>query len=379
MTVPALPGWGKRIKFTIDHDKIDSALTWFPVTVYLSSTHGDCVFDELLSDANRFKIAFTKADGVTQLYAEIEKWDTASEVAIIHVSRDGWDISTSQDTDFYMYYNVGHSDNTAYIGEVTDSAVYNVWDDDFVLVVHMNQDPTDGSNVIKDSTQYGNHGTTTGSMDSNDLVAGKIGNAIQFDGSDDTINFGSASSLNDLILLTCEAWVKVDGWGPPAGSRFVAKAATTNADGWQILTSQNKNLILLSGWSGVPTYCAQWKTGNNTIMNAEYNWTLVGFIYDSEYTYNNPSLFIDETARSTSESPSPSGSRDSDAAQDLYAASTDGTDNFFEGIIDEIRMSKCIRSAAWWKATYWNGLDGLLTYGSEELCGGGGEFFLVFE
>jgi len=111
-----LSGWDKRIKLTTDQTKIDTAdLQWFPVTVFLSPTHGDCVFDELTSDANRFKIAFTKADGETQLYGEIEKWDDANESAIIHVSRDGWVISNTENTDFYMYYDIDHADNTDYI------------------------------------------------------------------------------------------------------------------------------------------------------------------------------------------------------------------------------------------------------------------------
>ena len=115
-----LDGWDKRrIKFTVDKDKIDTAdLEWFRVIVTLSPTHGDCVFDELTSDANRFKIAFTKADGETQLYGEIEKWDDANESAIIHVSRDGWVISNTENTDFYMYYDIDHADNTTYIGDI---------------------------------------------------------------------------------------------------------------------------------------------------------------------------------------------------------------------------------------------------------------------
>jgi len=115
-----LEGWDKRrIKFTVDETKIDTAdLTWFRVIVTLSPTHGDCVFDELTSDANRFKIAFTKADGTTELYGEIEKWDDANESAIIHVSRDEWVISNTENTDFYMYYDKDHADNTTYIGEM---------------------------------------------------------------------------------------------------------------------------------------------------------------------------------------------------------------------------------------------------------------------
>jgi len=37
-----LSGWDKRIKFTVDKDKIDTAdLTWFPVTVFLTATQAE--------------------------------------------------------------------------------------------------------------------------------------------------------------------------------------------------------------------------------------------------------------------------------------------------------------------------------------------------
>jgi len=133
-----LSGWDKRIKFTIDKDKIDTAdLAWFRVVVTLSSTQMEKVFAELVSDANRFKIAFVKADGTTELYGEIEKWDTANQKVIIHVSRDGWIISNTENIDFYMYYDIDHADNTDYIGDIDTAAGAAVWDGNFKLVTHM--------------------------------------------------------------------------------------------------------------------------------------------------------------------------------------------------------------------------------------------------
>ena len=110
-----LSGWDNRIKLTIDYTKVDAELSHFPVTVFLDPTHGDCVFDELTSDGNCLKIAFTKADGETELHAEIEKWDDANEEAVIHVSASGWVISNSENTDFYLYYDASHDDNIDYI------------------------------------------------------------------------------------------------------------------------------------------------------------------------------------------------------------------------------------------------------------------------
>src|SRR3989304_2409535 len=82
-----LSGWEKRVKITISKNNISGALSDFPVLVHLSSSsgmYGDdvrFVFDDLLNDANRKKIAITAGDGTTQCYTEIEKWDTSNKQA----------------------------------------------------------------------------------------------------------------------------------------------------------------------------------------------------------------------------------------------------------------------------------------------------------
>ena len=195
-----LTGWDQRIKLTIDYTKVDAGLTWFPVTVFLDPTHGDCVFDELTSDANRFKIAFTKADGETELYGEIEKWDDANELAIIHVSKDGWAISGSGDTDFYMYYDVDHADNTTYIGDINSTPGAAVWDGDFLCVLHMSQDPAIGGACILDSTSNSYDGTP-GGMDASNLVAGLNSYGLNFEYGDYVkVPYNATMDANEITV-----------------------------------------------------------------------------------------------------------------------------------------------------------------------------------
>ena len=108
--------YDQRIKLTIDNTKIDATLTWFPVTVLLTATAGEEVFVELDEDTDFDKVAFTKADESTQLYADCELYDVSEEKAIYHVSLDGWEIASGADTDFYMYYDDDASNNSSYIG-----------------------------------------------------------------------------------------------------------------------------------------------------------------------------------------------------------------------------------------------------------------------
>lgn len=109
--------YDKRIKFTINNAKVDATLTWFPVTVLLTTDAGEEVFVELNEDADFDKCAFTKADESTQLYADCELYDVSEELAVYHVSLDGWEISSSGDTDFYMYYDDDASSNDTYISK----------------------------------------------------------------------------------------------------------------------------------------------------------------------------------------------------------------------------------------------------------------------
>ena len=82
-----LVGWDKRVKISVDPDDVSVTLSDFPILVYISNSSGrnstdvTFIFDELQSNANRKRIAFTTSDKVTQCYIEIEKWDTDNEQA----------------------------------------------------------------------------------------------------------------------------------------------------------------------------------------------------------------------------------------------------------------------------------------------------------
>ncbi|EMS79218.1 LamG domain-containing protein [Desulfotignum phosphitoxidans] len=184
-----LTDYGQYKKIIIDSSKIDSDLSHFPLPIALGAAVGltdadvTDIFDAV--GANYLKIAITMADGETQLYVEIEQWDTVSEKALLWVSRDTWVISSGSDTEIYLYFDTSVADNTTYVG--TPGNRTEVWDSDFLARYGMSQDPSGGAGCIIDSTVNAKHGTPNGSMTSGDLVDGLIGRAIDFDGSDDYI------------------------------------------------------------------------------------------------------------------------------------------------------------------------------------------------
>ena len=108
--------YDQRIKLTIDNTKIDSDLTWFPVTVFLTSSQGEEVFAEFDADADFDRCAFTTSDEVTQIYGDCELFDDSESKAIYHIAKTGVAISNTATTDFYMYYDNDAAHNTSYIG-----------------------------------------------------------------------------------------------------------------------------------------------------------------------------------------------------------------------------------------------------------------------
>jgi hypothetical protein len=59
-----------------------------------------------------------------------------------------------------------------------------------------------------DRSGTGNHGTLNGSMTDSDWVAGKLGNALDFDGSDDYVDCDNNTSLQVTGNLTLSFWIK---------------------------------------------------------------------------------------------------------------------------------------------------------------------------
>ena len=219
------------------------------------------------------------------------------------------------------------------------------------------------TNNIKDSTYNINHGVSNGSMTSGDLVDGKFGKALDFDGSDDYINCGSDSSLDDITTKTIEAVIYLDTYGESSMARVIQKS-NVNLGGWHIFvrgTVSTNWVVFAQDWNS-GTF-AQWATPIDSILTETWYTTTV--TYDNSLTTNDPVIYINGISQTIDEANPPTGSCDSDASNDLWigARSNSGPDRSFDGVIDEVRISDTIRSFAWISATYESLWDNLLTFG----------------
>ncbi|MCD6149082.1 DUF2341 domain-containing protein [bacterium] len=341
-----LPEYSHRIRFKIDHAKIDSDLTHFPITLFLTEDNADAVFNELGS--NYKKIAVTSDDGTTQLYVEVEVWDSANKQAVLHISRSSWTISSSSDTYFYLYYDASVADNTTYVGDPGDSVAANVWDDNFKAVYHLSQNPTGGNGCIKDSTSNNNDGTPHGSMTSDDLVDGGVGKALDFDGSDDYVDCGSDGSLDITGPLTIESVVKLSSTG---GSQafFEGRLQYT-------LWVNSSGRVRLADTQG--NYCDS--------DSGDFAWDVYQYVAGKfsgssgdSITTSNAAVFINDAnvTAATGGTWLPQS-----LSTAVIACSPQATPiSFADGLIDEVRISNVARSDAWIKATYYSLFNSLIT------------------
>jgi hypothetical protein len=269
-------------------------------------------------------------------------------------------ISSNEDTIIYLYSDNDKADNTTYVGDVGDTPAKSVWDDNFVGVWHMGQDPTGGNNCIKDSTSNANHGTPGGTMTTGDLVDGKVGKALDFDGTDDSINCGNSSAFNPGTgSFTVEQILKLVNVS--TRQAIIGKQnQSVDYDGWTFRVSQTGadgkiHLTLREDGSHYIT-----RRGSSVLQNAtEYN---AAFTYDGSETAAGILFYVDGS-RETEVTEVDTLATTVTSSVNLHIASAGDTgSNFTGGVIDETRISNTDRSASWIKATYYSNWDQLIIY-----------------
>jgi len=336
-----LSGWAHRKRLKVPYTKIDDNLTDFPVLVKLTSANFD--FSKALS--NGYDIRFTLDDSTTLLSYERERHDSANQKAEYHVKIPS--VSSTADTYFYMYYGNSSADDGA---NPTD-----VWDSHFKLVSHMKDDPD--SSHVKDSTANANNGTKS---DANGTAEadGKIAKAQNFDGSDGYIDYGNDASLSITEDLTYELWINIPSYPTKwenIGCKFVSDKE--NELNLRMQTSDEAQFYFGNGSSfGI----LEWSPGDVLPLNT---WTYITGVRKSKDYLK---LYFNALEKYSKNIYIDAISTDADFIVG-YEPGQDSTQHqYFEGLIDEVRLSDIVRSPAWIKASYNSGNDSLVSYGSEE-------------
>jgi len=342
-----LAGWAKRIEVSVvSSGRIDANQTHFPLLLKLGTSVGinnddiSAIFDEV--GANSQKIAITKSDGSTEIYAEIISWDNGSETAFLFVSKSDLILSNSANTKLYFYFDNTHADNTTYIGTtIGSSPATNVWDNNFVSVWHFQETTGD----YKDST--GNHDI----LDANITITsragnGKIGpNAPEFDGINDFLevaHHADFSLINYTLEITCEPDV-VDDW-----RTIIAKGISGTFNYYTVFDVDV--LINRNGWTGTD------EVESSTTFTTE--WTNLVTICDD----TKEEMRLYKNGAEVSYAQQDWGGSANTNTDDVQIGQNDEWGEFFDGVMNEIRISNIVRTDAYLKANSHSLNDNLVTW-----------------
>ncbi|MFW9866561.1 MAG: DUF2341 domain-containing protein, partial [Candidatus Thorarchaeota archaeon] len=307
-------------KITIDGAKVEGTLTNFPMLV--SFTDSDLI-NKTQPDGG--DIYFTKANQITKLAHEIEYFNSTTGELIAWIKIPT--LSGSKDTIIYMYYGNQFCPNHQ------NPKV--VWDSSYQGVYHLQE--TSGSHY--DSTTYDRDGTNYGSTQD---VAGKIGKANSFDGTDDYIDITGWKGIGGSTKRTITAWIKssftdtqgIVGWGSSvnAGLR------------WRFLIDGNNNDALRTDVHMGMEYA-------NTDVTTG-SWVYVACVLDGN-KIEDVIHYVNGADDGTAEYTSQTVNTDITTNTVKIGAQHTGTLNF-NGYIDEVRISNVARSGGWINTSYQN-------------------------
>ena len=308
--------WNQRLEYTVNHTLVDEDLVNFPVLIYIDESVVD--WGDVQNDLD--DIRFT-GDYLDELDFEIDSFVLNSEAWF-------WvrlpEVSSSLDTYFFMYF-----DNKFCVSGENAEAV---WDSDFVMVQHMNDETT---STILDSTSNDNDGTK---KDANEPIEtdGKISKAQDFAGDDDYINFGNDASFN-TSEITVSFWVDFDAGYGEVFPRIVDHTIWDNYG--YITVADGKLAVIYMTDAGAVLVASIGALGTDKVFVC---WT-----YDGEYLR----LYLDGVLNNTSLQVI--GVLDAPTGNFYFGSDVAGT-RACDGVFDELQRSGVGRSSAWVKASYYS-------------------------
>ncbi|MFX0185201.1 MAG: DUF2341 domain-containing protein, partial [Candidatus Hodarchaeota archaeon] len=318
-----VPGWADtrfsfRKNITIDATKVSDDLIDFPVLI-------DLYDSDLQQDAQASgnDIMFSNAIGHI-LDHEIEFYERVYNSTHAHLV--AWvktNLSGTQDAILSMYY-----------GNPTLPSQENpisVWNENYIGVWHLDES-TGGTDAIKDSTSNLNDGTDSGNPALGAL--GQMGNAIEFDGTDDYIDLGTKASLYGITNnVTISAWIY-----PSSATQLDDARVAGTKFGYELY-----NINIAEQMRFIASTDSNYNFSKTSYTKEE--WTYFVGIFDGTETqiFKNGAL---------ADSDSLVGSLDTTPTPAYIGGYPTGY--WWNGIIDEVRISSTVRSTDWIQTEYNN-------------------------
>ncbi len=343
-TRPTPTSFSYQRKITINSSQVQSGPhSSFPVLIseiqsYLKTvTNGG----RIQSDKG-YDILFTADDQTTLLDHELVSYSSSTGQIEAYVRIPS--LSSITNTDIYMFYGNSHIITPM-------ERVSSVWDSNYQVVQHLddlvtlNVASTTKNRNSKFNTNDATKYVTNGPLQSN----GKVGHGQTYDGSYDyqTIT-NNADNQQGTSDFTVEFWIKPDSTGTDYSCPiYKGNGNATIAEGWNIRYHQGAGdkLQFMAGSGSVDL-------GDVYTTNAltEDIWTHIALTNDRSVGYQ---FYVngnaDNSKAAVTDSYSIGTSNNMYIGRDWSSSSY-----FFKGGIDEVRVSKTLRSAGWIKTEYNN-------------------------
>ncbi len=315
--------WTRRIPLTVAAAQVGADLADFPLLVSISD--GSLAVQ---AQPDGSDIRFVAADGTTPLDHEIERFDpgTGTLQAWVRIPV----LSSSVDTTIYLLFGAADAPD--------QQDVRNTWAQAAAAAWHLGRNPAGTAPQIDDSTVNNLDGLSQGAMTAGDLVAGRVGQGLDFDGADDwasvaPVDFGGRGAL------TMAAWVRADSVAADSGV-VTKRGAATWFDLSVAAGGTASATVNTSGDGEVTVSGGTVTTGTWHHLAATWNGTVIRLYVDGVEVAQQP-------------------------AAGLLPASTDamaigaapGGADPFDGVIDEVRLVTAVRSPDWLAAEVANHAD----------------------
>lgn len=316
--------WQIRGQINIKSSQVDGTLTNYPVLIdeaILNSLPFD-IWSIALNGGGDLRFSSDR-NGDNRLACEVVTFNTATQVAEIHVNVPS--VSPTVDTPIYIFYG------KAGVAQPASGAAFGrnaTWNSDYIFVNHM-----DGST---DST-----GNTAVQSFAGTVVNGKVGQAVDFNGTSDVIDYfalpGPAGNE-----ATFEFWTDFDALA--TGTLQAICSTDTNTNAFQV---NQRNANNGCGFFGDPP---------TTVVQSSWNYTLNTWQHSSLLVDSNMPQVTFRLNFSTVSTPAFANVLLDLDGNFTIGAYWDGATmgRFLDGTIDELRISKVLRSLAWRKASYIN-------------------------
>jgi len=358
----ALPSFRYRKDITIHNAYVTGDLTDFPVLI-------DIIDTDLQTDvqADGDDIVFYSNGVVLSHEVELFTQGTGHLVAWVKAN-----LSKSVDTTISMYYGnpeVGPQSNPN-----------NVWTSDYSAVWHLNEDATDeeSSTIHLDSTGNGYYGNQSGNED----IAGIFGVGQNFDGTDDVVNVTRHRGLEPSGDVTMSGWFKLDsGINQNSGTTQVLLTKAIDADTDMHIAIAGSDYTR----TDIPQGSLVFKMENSG-LGQMYVWSLrrnwaggSWYFFTCTMTASTPSLnkvFVNgvDNTNTTTGSLATASLAFTDNKTDWeigggFVDQMSPKEGWFDGVIDEVRVSNTIHSSAWIQTEWlmWQSSSSFRTLGSESV------------